>query len=59
MEARLTAKQVEQVEAKQFLDFVDLVSTALYGRVFEDLATYQQRSDVLSVVEQAHTTEVN
>lgn len=59
MQANLTAKEKEQAEAKAFLDFVDRVSTALYGRVYEDLLGAQERSDVLNVVERCHKETVN
>jgi hypothetical protein len=55
----MTTEQLrEQSQAKAFLDFVDRVALALYGRVYDDLSKIQ-RADVLGVTEAIHMWAVN
>ena len=56
----MTRKELaaEQAQAKRFLDFVDRVALALYGKAYEDCSP-SQRAVVLERVEALHMQEIN
>ena len=56
----MTRKQLaaEQREARDFLNFIDRVALALYGKAYEDCSP-SQRAVVLKRVEAVHMQEIN
>lgn len=48
----------EEREARDFLNFVDRVALALYGKAYEDCSP-SQRKVVLAQVESLHDVQVN